>query len=169
MQGREYACFRCRCAALINIIIEDGETIMEFFIELTKKDQWLEAFPVMKQLRTDLTEVMYLNLLSEMTKDGYRLFALYSEGKVVSLACLSWRINFYNKKHIFIYDLVTDEDARSCGYGEKMLKYIHEWAQEIGAEYVSLESGLQRTEAHRFYEEKMKYDKWCYSFRKTLP
>lgn len=142
---------------------------MEYFIELTKKDQWLEAFPVMKQLRTDLTEELYINLLSEMTKDGYRILALCVEGKMVSLAGLSLRINFYNKKHIFIYDLVTDENSRSCGYGEKMLKYVHEWAKEKGAEFVSLESGLQRTEAHRFYEEKMMYDKWCYSFRKALP
>ncbi|MEY8734403.1 hypothetical protein AB9M92_19405 [Peribacillus frigoritolerans] len=45
---------------------------------------------------------------------------------------------------------------------------MHNWAKENGAEYVALESGIQRNEAHRFYEEKLDYDKWCYSFRKTL-
>ncbi|KQL35363.1 GNAT family N-acetyltransferase [Psychrobacillus sp. FJAT-21963] len=136
--------------------------------ELTYKEQWLEAFQVMKQLRTELTEDTYLELLQEMKKDGYTLYALYENNKIVSLAGFSWRTNFYNKRHIFIYDLVTDYEHRSFGYGEKLLYYIHNWAKENGAEYVALESGIQRNNAHRFYEEKLDYEKWCYSFRKSL-
>ncbi|MDF2065597.1 GNAT family N-acetyltransferase [Bacillus sp. Cr_A10] len=136
--------------------------------ELTYKEQWLEAFQVMKQLRTELTEDTYLELLQEMKKDGYTLYALYENNKIVSLAGFSWRTNFYNKRHIFIYDLVTDYEHRSFGYGEKLLNYIHNWAKENGAEYVALESGIQRNNAHRFYEEKLDYEKWCYSFRKSL-
>ncbi|WP_043933820.1 GNAT family N-acetyltransferase [Bacillus sp. EB01] len=136
--------------------------------ELTSQKQWIEAFLVLNQLRTDLTEESYLELLEEMQRDGYRLFALYNNNRIVSVAGLSWRVNFYNKRHIFIYDLVTDIEYRSFGYGEKLLLYIHSWAKEQGAEYVALESGLQRINAHRFYEEKLEYDKWCYSFRKPL-
>ena len=140
----------------------------EYIKELTTRQQLITAFPVLNQLRTDLTEESYLDLLQEMQKDGYKLIALYNNEKIVSLAGLSWRINFYNKRHIFIYDLVTDSGHRSFGYGEKLLSYIHRWAKEQGADYVALESGLQRIHAHRFYEEKLDYDKWCYSFRKTL-
>ncbi|SES44698.1 GNAT family N-acetyltransferase [Psychrobacillus sp. OK032] len=145
-----------------------ANSTLEIISELTNKKQWLEAFPIMKQLRTDLTEETYIELLQDMSKDGYRLFAMYVKDEIVSLVGLGWRINFYNKRHIFIYDLVTDVSHRSFGYGEKMLKYIHDWAKENGAEYVALESGLQRIDAHRFYEDKLEYDKWCYSFRKTL-
>lgn len=140
----------------------------EFIEELTTQEQLKEAFPILKQLRTDLTEESYLELLQGMQKDGYRMFGLYNNEKIVSLAGLSWRINFYNKRHLFIYDLVTDSEQRSFGYGEKLLSYIHSWAKDQGADYVALESGLQRIHAHRFYEEKLDYDKWCYSFRKRL-
>jgi GNAT superfamily N-acetyltransferase len=136
--------------------------------ELTLQEQWIEAFPVINQLRTDLTEETYLELLQEMQKDGYTIFALYNNEKIVAVTGLSWRVNFYNKKHIFIYDLVTDIEYRSFGYGEKLISYVHSWAKQQGAEYVALESGLQRIDAHRFYEEKLEYDKWCYSFRKPL-
>jgi GNAT superfamily N-acetyltransferase len=145
-----------------------ANSILETISELTNTTQWLEAFPIMKQLRTDLTEETYIELLQDMSKDGYKLYAMSVEDKIVALVGLSWRINFYNKRHIFIYDLVTDVSQRSFGYGEKLLKYIHDWAKENGAEYVALESGLQRSDAHRFYEDKLNYDKWCYSFRKTL-
>lgn len=143
-------------------------SILETISELTNTTQWLEAFPIMKQLRTDLTEETYIELLQDMSKDGYKLYAMSVEDKIAALVGASWRINFYNKRHIFIYDLVTDVSQRSFGYGEKLLKYIHDWAKENGAEYVALESGLQRSDAHRFYEDKLNYDKWCYSFRKTL-
>jgi GNAT superfamily N-acetyltransferase len=145
-----------------------ANSTLETIFELTNTKQWLEAYPIMKQLRTDLIEETYIELLLDMSKDGYKLYAMYVEDQIVSLVGLSWRINFYNKRHIFIYDLVTDVSQRSFGYGEKLLKYIHDWANENGAEYVALESGLERTDAHRFYEDKLEYDKWCYSFRKTV-
>ncbi|MGA9226020.1 MAG: GNAT family N-acetyltransferase, partial [Mesobacillus sp.] len=91
---------------------------MKIIKELTNKEELSEAFPVMKQLRTDLTDETYFELLSQMKKEGYQLFALYDEEKIVSLAGLSWRTSFYNKKHIYIHDLITDASSRSRGYGE---------------------------------------------------
>lgn len=144
------------------------EVLKEYILELTTNEQWKEAFPIMNQLRSDLVENTYLELLSEMKGDGYRLFALYADDKIVAVAGLSLRVNFYNKRHVFIYDLVTDASHRSLGYGEKLLNYIHNWAKENGAEFVALESGIHRIDAHRFYEDKCQYEKWCFSFRKTL-
>lgn len=137
-------------------------------IELTTIEQWKKAFPIIKQLHSDLVEDTYLELLSEMYKDGYHLFALFVEDQIVALAGIILRVNFCSKRHLYISELVTDSSHRSLGYGEKLLDYVHHWAIDNGAEYVALESGLQRIRAHRFYEEKCKYDKWCFSFRKKL-
>ncbi|MFJ7886551.1 GNAT family N-acetyltransferase [Lysinibacillus xylanilyticus] len=136
--------------------------------QLTFQQEWMEAYPVMAQLRTKLTLEKYLLLLKEMTRDGYLLFALYENMQIVAVAGLSWRVNFYSERHIFVYDLVTDEKYRSRGYGEKLLHYLHQWGKENGAHYIALESGIQRTSAHRFYEDRLGYEKWCYSFRKAL-
>ncbi|WP_273125907.1 GNAT family N-acetyltransferase [Metabacillus sp. HB246100] len=136
--------------------------------ELTTLLAWKEAFPVMKQLRSDIDETSYLTLLNQMRNEGYRLFALYVEKEIVALAGFSLKTNFYQSRHVFLYDLITDENHRSKGYGEKLLTFVHKWAKEHGAEYVALESGIHRTEAHRFYQEKFTYDKWCYSFRRRV-
>lgn len=136
--------------------------------ELTATTQWIDAFPLMSQLRTELHVDEYLKLLNKMTKEGYRLFSLYKGNQMKSLIGLVIRTNFYNKSHVYIYDFVSNENERSKGYGQQLLLYTHQWAKEQGVEYIALESGIQRTEAHRFYEEKMDYDKWCYSFRKKL-
>ncbi|TDB49527.1 GNAT family N-acetyltransferase [Bacillus sp. CBEL-1] len=142
--------------------------LTEKIIELINQDQYLEAFPVLKQLRTDLTEESFLELLTQMKQNGYKLFALYDENRIIALTGVGLQVNFYNKKYVFVYDLVTDEKHRSKGYGYKLLNFIDRWAKEKGAEFVALESGLQRTNAHRFYEEKLDYTKWCYSFRKSI-
>lgn len=136
--------------------------------QLTSQQEWMEAYPVMAQLRTELTLEKYLLLLKEMARDGYMLFALYEHMQIVAVAGLSWRVNFYSERHIFVYDLVTDEKYRSRGYGEKLLQYLQQWGKDKGANYIALESGIQRTSAHRFYEDRLGYEKWCYSFRKAL-
>src|SRR5699024_5959474 len=136
--------------------------------ELTEQADFIEAFPVMNQLRTDLTEESYLALLSKMRKNGYKLFALRVDEKIISLIGVILQVNFYNKDHVFIYDFVTDSEYRSKGYGYHLLCYIEEWAISQNAACVTLESAMQRTDAHRFYEEKLSYDKWCFSFRKYI-
>ncbi|HEY9599069.1 MAG TPA: GNAT family N-acetyltransferase, partial [Cyanophyceae cyanobacterium] len=54
--------------------------------ELQTQEEWQEAFPVMRELRCNLDEQAYLDLLSSMVKEGYRLFALRDLGVIVSLA-----------------------------------------------------------------------------------
>ncbi|MCT4776799.1 GNAT family N-acetyltransferase [Exiguobacterium aquaticum] len=122
----------------------------------------------MNQLRTDLTLEAYLELVSAMRPQGYELYALYADDTIVSLAGIEVRVNLYLEKHVFIYDLVTCMNHRSKGYGEMLLHFVHEYARDLGAKYVALESGLARTEAHRFYTDKMDYAITSYSFRKQL-
>ncbi|MCZ2260911.1 GNAT family N-acetyltransferase [Sporosarcina sp. G11-34] len=137
--------------------------------ELQSEKEILKAFPVMNQLRTHLDEKNYLDLVTEAKeKDMYRLFALYDQGEIVAVTGFKPMITLYYGRFVWVCDLVTDKNNRSNGYGEKLLAYVHEWAKENAYESVALSSGLQRTDAHRFYEGKMDYDKVSYVFKKPL-
>ncbi|MFJ5762542.1 GNAT family N-acetyltransferase [Neobacillus sp. NPDC093182] len=136
--------------------------------ELIQEKEWLEAFPVLNELRTHLNKSTYLDFLHSMREEGYKLFAIYDNEQVVAVTGIAIRTNFYYGKHIFVYDLVTQSSQRSKGYGEQLLSYIHQYAIRNGCGIVALESGLFRAEAHRFYETKMGYEKFCYSFKKVL-
>jgi GNAT superfamily N-acetyltransferase len=50
-----------------------------------------------------------------------------------------------------IEDLAVHPEWRSRGVGSSLLTAAREWAHEHGADYVFLESGVARTDAHRFY------------------
>lgn len=142
---------------------------VETIKELTTKEEMSAAFPVMNQLRTHLDETAYLALIEEARQqDSYRLFALYENNEIVALTGFKPMITLYYGRFVWVSDLVTDQGKRSEGYGEKLLEFVHDWALKEGYGRVALSSGLKRTDAHRFYEEKMDYDKVSYVFKKEL-
>ena len=137
--------------------------------ELQSESDIRKAFPVMKQLRTHLDEQTYLELVKEaQAKDSYRMAALLENDDIVAVIGFKPMITLYYGRFVWVCDLVTEAGKRSKGYGEKLLSYVHEWAEENQFKSVALSSGLQRKEAHRFYEEKMHYDKVSYVFKKPL-
>ncbi|APX97717.1 GNAT family N-acetyltransferase [Natronorubrum daqingense] len=132
--------------------------------ELTSTDAVREAFPIVAELRDHLDETRYLELYEQMAEEGYRLFAVYDDGQPVAVAGVTISTNFYLGRHAYVYDLVTTEAERSKGHGERLLEHVHEWAAERDCEAIELESGRWRDDAHRFYTERMGYEKYCYSF-----
>ncbi|OIJ17200.1 GNAT family N-acetyltransferase [Anaerobacillus alkalilacustris] len=137
--------------------------------ELRSQTEILKAFPVMKQLRTHLNEETYLDLVLEAKeKDRYKMFALLDRGEIVAVTGFKPMITLYYGRFVWVCDLVADTTKRSKGYGEKLLTYVHEWAKENNYKSVALSSGLQRTDAHRFYENKMDYAKVSYVFKASL-
>lgn len=137
--------------------------------ELQTTEEIKNGFAVMKQLRTHLDENSFLSLVKEaQEKENYQLYALIAENEICALIGFQPMITLYNGRFIWVCDLVTDSAKRSHGYGEKLLTFVHDWAKKEGYECISLSSGLQRIDAHRFYEDKMNYDKVSYVFKKSL-
>ncbi len=131
-------------------------------------EELLQGFTVLKELRPHLSEESFLGIYETMHREGYEVHALFDGEEVVAVTGIITLTNFYDGRHIYVYDLVTKSTSRSKGYGEKLLEYIEELGKEKGCVKVTLSSGLSRVDAHRFYEEKMDYEKASYVFRKTL-
>ena len=136
--------------------------------ELTTEAERREAFPVLRELRDRLTEENYLAHLGEMREEGYRLFAVFEDGEIIAVAGAGVRTNFYNGRHLFVYDLVTRPDRRSEGHGGRLMAFLADRARERECESITLESGLWREDAHRFYEDRLGMDRYCYTFKRTF-
>ena len=52
---------------------------------------------------------------------------------------------------MYVADLVTDAAARSQGYGGRLFDWLVNHAIVEGCQQLDLDSGVQRTGAHRFY------------------
>lgn len=137
--------------------------------ELNSKDEILEAFPIMSQLRTHLDESTYLELVLEAKDiDRYKMVALMNDNEIVAVTGFKPMTTLYYGRFVWVCDLVTNKNYRSKGYGEKLLSWVNDWGRENDYESVALSSGLKRTDAHRFYTDKMDYDKVSYVFKNTL-
>jgi GNAT superfamily N-acetyltransferase len=55
-------------------------------------------------------------------------------------------------RFLYVDDLVTHPGHRSKGHGATLLSWLEERAALEGCDQMHLDSGIQRTEAHRFYE-----------------
>jgi GNAT superfamily N-acetyltransferase len=55
-------------------------------------------------------------------------------------------------RRCWVEDLAVDPQRRSEGIGKALLDAAKEWARGAGATHLELDSGLARTDAHRFYE-----------------
>ncbi|MGG0726442.1 GNAT family N-acetyltransferase [Bacillus paramycoides] len=136
--------------------------------EIVTEAELHDVLPVLQRLRTKLSKEEASSLFQKMKEENYKLLSLRNEeDEVVSLAGVAICTNFYNKKHVFVYDLVTAEAHRSKGYGNVLLSYIEEWGMENGCESIALTSAFPRLDAHRFYEREG-YDKVSFSFHKKL-
>jgi GNAT superfamily N-acetyltransferase len=137
-------------------------------VELRSAAEHTEVLPILRQLYPGLDEGRYAALLAEMIDDGYRQFAVRKEAaEVVALAGVAIHVNIYYGRHLFIYDLVVKEDARSKGYRGLLMGHVEDIARREGCETAALACDLEREGAQRLYEHRG-YQKPSYAMRKAL-
>jgi GNAT superfamily N-acetyltransferase len=137
-------------------------------VELRSPAERKEALPILRELYPSLDEGRYWTLLAEMLDDGYRQFAVRNEAEeIVALAGVAVHVNLYYGRHLYIYDLVVKEDARSQGCGGLLMDHVEGVACSEGCETAALACDLEREGALRLYEGRG-YQKPSYAMRKAL-
>jgi GNAT superfamily N-acetyltransferase len=121
-------------------------------VELPPGNERLAAvYPVMRELRTELSEEEFHKRYEAFHTDGYRIAALFDGDECRAAAGYRLLTNFVNGLHMYVDDLVTAEQWRSAGYGRLLNKYLSELARNEGCESIQLDSAVHRRKAHRFY------------------
>ncbi len=112
--------------------------------------EWLaRAEPVHRQLRPHLP-ADYPAKMARVLKEARMALAVEGDA-VLGLAVYRWHENTFDGLKFYIDDLVTDEARRSKGVGCALIAYLEEVARKLGASGLVLDSGTQRTQAHKFY------------------
>lgn len=120
--------------------------------QLAASDAEIQAcFPVMVQLRPHLVPETFVDRIQRQMQQGYQLAFIAVAGQAVALAGFRISENLAWGKFLYVDDLVTDAEARSQGYGEQLLQWLIQYARSQNCNQLHLDSGVQRSEAHRFY------------------
>lgn len=134
-----------------------------------KTQQSLEtALSFLKQLRESTDETFFWDNIHKMFDEGYRGFLGWIDDTPVCYAGIIIRTNMYDKKHVWVDDLVTLESHRSQGIGQKMIQFLEDLAHDNNCQTISLSSGLWRKDTHRFYLDKVEFEQSSYVFRKEI-
>lgn len=131
-------------------------------------DQLGAAFPVVSQLRKHLNLGEFIDIVKAMKPGGYRMVCLYENEEIVSYAGFAKLVNLYYGEHIWVYDLITDENKRGTGYGKLLLLAIEKYACDSGLSCIALSTRVQNEKAQKFYEITMDFDKISYVYKKEL-
>lgn len=85
-----------------------------------------------------------------------RYFGAIDDGKVVSTCYAVFIPNLTrnNRGVCFIENVVTDKDYRNQGLASKIIDMAVSYAKEKNCYKAILQSGISRSDAHRFYENK---------------
>jgi len=124
-------------------------------------------YEVLSQLRACLTFKEFDDLVYDMRHMDYKMIGLFERGKLITYAGVAIQTNFYHKRHLYVYDLVTDSAYRSQSFGKEMMEYLEVYAKTAMCENIVLSSELHREKAHIFYK-KSGFIKKSYVFIKSL-
>ncbi len=126
--------------------------IVEVYVEGGKvaTGEWLaRAESVHRQLRPHLPSDYAAKMARVL--DSARMALVVEGGTVLGLAVYRWHENTFDGLKFYIDDLVTDDARRSEGVGHALITHLAEVARKLGAGGLVLDSGTQRTQAHKFY------------------
>jgi len=118
----------------------------------TTDSEIVACYPVMRELRPHIAEGQFLSRVRRQENAGYRLAFVQEPDSVVAVAGFRVGENLAWGRFLYVDDLVTHPAHRSKGHGAKLLSWLREYAAKEGCLQMHLDSGLQRKEAHRFYE-----------------
>lgn len=114
------------------------------------------AFAALHRLRPQIRDMAQFQELTDLQRaEGYRLLAIFEEGKQNAVAVCGFRIstNFASGRYLHIDDLVTKDDVTGKGYASQLLEYIKTIAEQENCTSIHADSRVERdrTNAHRLY------------------
>ncbi|WP_237380203.1 GNAT family N-acetyltransferase [Cupriavidus sp. SW-Y-13] len=121
-------------------------------VVLESDEQVIAAFPLMHQLRPHLADAAELvTRWKRQTADGYRLAGIWEGDRLMALAGYRIADNLIVGRHLYVDDLVTDANARSGGYGQRLMDWLKTQTEAAGCTQLVLDTPLTNVLGHRFY------------------
>lgn len=93
----------------------------------------------------------YAATMQRIFAGGGRMSVAVVDDRVVGVAVHRIYENTFCGVHLYLDDLVTAAAVRSQGIGAMLLAHVRRVAVASGCRHVTLDSGTQRQQAHRFY------------------
>lgn len=106
------------------------------FRQLKQKQEYLDAWELVKQLHPQINEAEYWRLLGEMLFAGHLMVGLYLQEHMIGLVGIRKAADWLYGEHLWLHILILAENYGGQGYEHMLLNFVWEWAQAQGCAYV---------------------------------
>jgi GNAT superfamily N-acetyltransferase len=106
---------------------------------------------VMRELRPHIEAIDFAARVLQQQKERYQLAYLELDRVVRSVAGFRIFNMLFSGRTLYIDDLITHDSDRSRGFGAALFDWLVQHATEHGCEHLTLDYGVHRFAAHRFY------------------
>ena len=118
----------------------------------TSMQEISDCFPVMSELRPHLSLAEFIDRVRQQQQQcQYQLVYLQADSSIEAVAGFRISESLAWGKFLYVDDLVTRSDRRSQGSGTLLFNWLLEYALVNSCQQLTLDSGVQRFAAHRFY------------------
>jgi len=116
-------------------------------------DLLLNAAAIHRQLRTHLPEAAeaYVERMQSVFRDGAEMAVALNADTVVGVTVFRCYDRTLHGLEMYCDDLVSDSTAGVKGVGNALMKYLSDTGRGRGMAKLTLSSGVQRAQAHKFY------------------
>ncbi len=120
-----------------------------------RKAEVFDCSQIAEILKNDLgyecTDELVKSRLSKLDPRREAVFAAVKDGTVVGVVHIERYELLYSETLANILGLAVSVKFRRMGIGKNLMNAAEKWASDIGASAIRLNSGAERTEAHKFY------------------
>jgi GNAT superfamily N-acetyltransferase len=111
-----------------------------------------DCFPVITELRPHLKLPDFLAQVQRQQQQfNYQLVYLHVAETIQAVAGFRISESLAWGKFLYVDDLVSRSNYRSKGYGGEIFNWLLDYARTENCQQLTLDSGVQRFAAHRFY------------------
>ena len=136
-------------------------------INLIPAENILDITPLLKLVNTTTSEAILKQRLEAMVKEHYQCVGLHLNQELVGISGMWFIPRHYSWKTMEPDPVVIDNKHRNKGYGEMLMNWMHNYAQNTGCEAAELNSYINNPKSHKFYEN-LGYKKLGYHFLKIF-
>ncbi len=115
----------------------------------SSKEDFIKCWETMQQIRPFLSLDQYLVMNLYMQDEGYKLIYIEQHEKVIAFCGYRFQTMIHYGRSIYIDDVFTLPKARD--HATSLINYVVREAKSADIQSIHLDSGHQRSEAHRLY------------------
>ncbi|MCF6182203.1 GNAT family N-acetyltransferase [Lutibacter sp.] len=112
----------------------------------------LIILPLLKELNTHTPDNLLKERLFEMTLQHYKCIGMFLNNELIGIAGLWFLTRHYCGKTIEPDHVVISKKYRNKGLGKKLFEWIYNYAKSINYEATELNTYIENTKSHQFYE-----------------